>query len=647
MQKNISSSINHLGKENSFSFNNYLFNIRDTVFSMVIDILAPDEQNSKTMHKTKKMKTPQETKRIYNNKILSEKLKNQFNQNKTYNRNENKNKLYNFFIKKDNKESICKNKKSKIYNINTMDHTLLKKKNYLKINIDTNKDDNLNNYRMKQTLYNGNNKSFKNNFCPKTKSNKIINTSLISNKNIYNIKTSQKIHFYVTNIIDNIPNFKKKKNNVIKKENIDNNKNNNHDSNKEIIYNNDNYYKIHKTEQLNNHILNKNRKNNSQHYLYKKNAKFSNNRTIFKNYISSIQNYSKSINIDKHSKNSKNISQNSYFYINDGQSTERVSQNISFDKSKIKKIHFQKILFDISNIKFKHLLIVYLDQKSIANLSFINKIFYKNFRNIFFSNISKKLLSERRDIYIKKIIRSVFKYSSFKLNNKIEFKLFYESMKRPNKKYNSIINNDLLRTFPDDINFKEGNKYYHKLSNLLTCYSNYNNNIGYAQGLNFLFGSAIYFFSSEEDIFLFIDGFINFLKLENFLGINNQNNLPEKINYISHILEKYIPDIISVFNKKFVKIEIFLTNWILTLFSSSMKRKNLIIIWCFMILFGWKFFYCLIIQILIQYQDNIFILNEVELCNKMKKIFISNEFNQHFDNIINKAIIFMKEHIVL
>ena len=42
-----------------------------------------------------------------------------------------------------------------------MEHKLLKKKNYLKINIDTNKDDNLDNYRMKQTLYNGNNKNFK------------------------------------------------------------------------------------------------------------------------------------------------------------------------------------------------------------------------------------------------------------------------------------------------------------------------------------------------------------------------------------------------------------------------------------------------------------------------------------------------------
>ena len=229
----------------------------------------------------------------------------------------------------------------------------------------------------------------------------------------------------------------------------------------------------------------------------------------------------------------------------------------------------------------------------------------------------------------------------------MELKLIYDSMKYPNKKYNDIINNDLLRTFPQDINFKEGKKYYKQLFNLLTCYSNYNKNIGYAQGLNFLFGNAIYLFSSEEEIFLFIDGFINFLELEKYIGINNQNNLPEKIKYISDILQKYIPDIISVFNKKFVKIEIFLTNWVLTIFSCSMKRNNLIVIWCFMIMFGWKFFYCLIIQIMKEFQKIIFTLNEVELCNKMKKILFSNEFNENFAVIIHKTLDFMKEHILL
>ena len=274
-------------------------------------------------------------------------------------------------------------------------------------------------------------------------------------------------------------------------------------------------------------------------------------------------------------------------------------------------------------------------------------MFYKNFRNLFYNYLTQKLLGEDKDIYIKKILRSIFKYSLFDEKNKREIRSIYQSMKYPNKTYIDIINNDLSRTFPNDPNFKEGDKYYKMLFNLLNSYSNYNKNIGYTQGLNFLFGNAIYLFSSEEDIFLFIDGLINFLKLENYLGIDNQKNLPEKINQISNILEKYIPDLINVFNKKFVKIEIFLTNWILTIFSCSMNRKNLITCWCFMILFGWKFFHCLIIQILIKYQKLIFNLNEVELCNKMKNILNSKEFNDDFNIIINRTIDFMKDHIAL
>jgi hypothetical protein len=343
------------------------------------------------------------------------------------------------------------------------------------------------------------------------------------------------------------------------------------------------------------------------------------------------------ISNEKIKNKSQNVEDNKYSIIN--------KNLVSSNKKVI--ISFQKFFFGLQNIKFKHLLILFLDQKSIAYLSSVNKAFHKNIRNIFFNNLTKLIFSENKDLFIKKIIRSIFKYSSFKSKNKSELKLFYESLKYPNKIYTGIINSDLLRTFPEDQNFKEGNKYYNKLFNLLTCYSNYSKNIGYAQGLNFLFANAIYLFSTEEDIFLFIDGFINFLKLENYLGINNQKNLPEKINHISDILGKYIPDIINVFNEKFVKIEIFLTNWILTIFSCSMNRKNLIVCWCLMIIFGWKFFNSFIIQILIQYKNMIFNLNEVDLCNKMKNILHSNEFNHDFDTIINKTFDFMKENIVL
>ena len=649
MHRNISTGLNHINKDNSLSLNNCFLNIRDTVFSMVIDILTSDDQNSKALTRDNKIKTPNDSHKICNNKRLTNQIKSQVNQNRTYNRNQNL-KLYKFFIKKDKNESICKVRKDKLYNINTINHTSLKHKNkQLNINNDLDIDKSLINNKLKKNKDKkpGDN-NYKNNYYPKDKNNNIIGTSLLSsNINEYklnNLKNSQKIHFYVTNILENIPNFQKKNNHVIKKENIDNNIK--YNNNKMFSNTNDNYYKIHKNEKSDKYMLKKNKKDNSILFLDEKNLTINHNinRSTFNNYIESYEKISKSINLE-HS--NKNKSENINYNINRRKSTHKSTISISLNKPKIKINMLQKILFDLSNIKFRHLLIIFLDQKSIANLSSLNKTFYKNTRSFFFKNISKKLLAEGRDIYIKKIIRSVFKYSSFNIKNKSDFKLFYESMKYPNKKYNDIINNDLLRTFPEDINFNEGKKYHKILFNLLTCYSNYNKNIGYAQGLNFIFGNAIYLFSSEEDIFLFIDGFINFLKLENFLGINNQNNLPEKIKYISDVLEKYIPNIINVFNKKFVKIEIFLTNWMLTIFSCSMKRKNLIIIWCFMILFGWKFFYCLIIQILIQYQNIIFNLNEVDLCNKMKNILFSKEFNQNFDIIIYKSIDFMKDHIVL
>ena len=461
-----------------------------------------------------------------------------------------------------------------------------------------------------------------------------MNLSLNNNK-LCNLKMSQKIHFYVQNILDNIQNTQKMK---IDDSSIMINK----DKNEEKTIDNNN-------KKYNKYFLYKTKKNHSENILNENKILLLNknykNRTTFNNYITSYQKQ-KENNIEQ-----INLinSHNDYFYMNEDNNTERLSKNTSLNINlkKNKDSSFQKVLFNISNIKFKHLLILFLDQKSICCLSSTNKIFHKNLRIFFFNNLSIKLLSDNKDIYINKIIRSIFKYSSFQIKNKSEFKVFYESLKYPNEIYTDIINKDLLRTFPRDPNFRKGNKYYNKLFNLLTCYSNYNKNIGYAQGLNFLFANAIYLFSSEEEIFLFADGLINYLQLENYLGIDNQNKLPEKINYISNILEKYIPNIIKVFNKKFVKIEIFLTNWILTIFSSSMNRQNLIICWCFMILFGWKFFNCFIIQILVNYRDIIYSLNEIELCKKMKNILQTDDFNRDFTNIINRTIDFMKDHILL
>ena len=404
-----------------------------------------------------------------------------------------------------------------------------------------------------------------------------INLSLsqkLINKKIQDIKTIQRIHSYINNIIERIPNkFEKQKNN-----------------NKNYILKN-------------------------KHLIKKSNKCLSHNNILERN--SNYNNTSNSVNL----------------------------------KKRCRKKNFQKILFNITNIKFKHLLLLFLDQKSIMTLSSLNKIFHKNLRNKFFVYIYDKLLSSKNKHLTKKILRSVFYNSTYVISRKYydknEFLLYYKSIKFLNPKYNDAILKDLLRTFPDDQNFIYGSAFYNKLYNLLSSYSNLKKNIGYTQGLNFLFGNAIYLFDSEDEIFLFIDGLINLLQLDKYICINNQTNLQKKMKEFKDILKKYVPVVVEYFSNKNLGVEFFTTSWLLTLFSASMNIKNLIVCWCFMILFRWKFFYSFVIQILVKYQKIIFSAEDRELCEKTKNILHSKEFIRDFNEICSKTMQFMKDHIVL
>ena len=78
-----------------------------------------------------------------------------------------------------------------------------------------------------------------------------------------------------------------------------------------------------------------------------------------------------------------------------------------------------------------------------------------------------------------------------------------------------------------------------------------------------------------------------------------------------------------------------------------MKGACLNISWAFMIIFGWKFFYSFVIQILKWYKDDIFNTDVNELCIKMKNILSEEKFQLNYHNIIKKTFIFMNENIVL
>ena len=280
-------------------------------------------------------------------------------------------------------------------------------------------------------------------------------------------------------------------------------------------------------------------------------------------------------------------------------------------------------------------------------LSSINRQFYIHLRIIFYNDIYKRIFNNKNNIFINKIMTSMFSYASNEIKNcdKDHLLQIYESYGNEKSVYDDLIIKDINRTFPYDSNFQNSSKKT-KLYNLLTRYSNYKKSIGYAQGLNFIVANAMLYFEKEEEVFLFIDGLINLFKIENYMGENNFD-LNLHIKKYSNIISKYMPDVIKYLAKKLLTHEFFSIGWILTLFSNAMNIKNLITTWCFMIVFGWKFFYCFVIQILHFYSNDIYKTSENNLSKKMKKLLKEERFNNDIKKIINNTLCFMSQNIVL
>ena len=318
---------------------------------------------------------------------------------------------------------------------------------------------------------------------------------------------------------------------------------------------------------------------------------------------------------------------------------------------KEKKLEFKNIIFSSINTNFKLLLIKFLDKKSLLILSSLNKTFYNNFRKKIYKYFYDKIIAQNGNKeFILKILSSLQKYASKNLiinNPKKTLKEKYEYYKKIKSKYDLIILQDISRTFPNEPNFSVNSINYKKLYNILIAYSNYNKNIGYAQGLNFLAARAIIIFKAEEKVFLFLDGLINRFNLGYFICINNNQELSKEIKYCSDLLNKYCNNFIGYLKSKLVNHDFFSTSWLLTLFSNCMDKKKLYICWSFMAIFGWKFFYAFIIQIILFYEKNLMKINESKLSNQMKELLKSNTFIKDFNTIIKNTFDFMEKNIVL
>ena len=324
------------------------------------------------------------------------------------------------------------------------------------------------------------------------------------------------------------------------------------------------------------------------------------------------------------------------------QSRKDFSTNLNLNnKNKFKNLNF---IFGFPNnvigIIFSFLNLDMLNCITLLNSNFHN-IFKPIIYNIIFNKIKK--INENENPR-NKIKESLFKFSKLKYDEKKK-----DSLKDEYEKYignriceseNEIIK-DLNRTFPEIPEFQNGKEKYNKLYHILYAYANYNEKIGYAQGLNFLAGYSIYLFDKEEECFIFVDGLIQKFKLEDFLGVNN--NLKFKIEIIDSHLKLNCQKVYNYLKEIHLSHEFFSINWVITLFANSMDKNELFFLWDCLIIFGWKFFYYFIVSILKKYENKILDTDVSQMSFLMKNLLRSQRFKNNFLDIMEKTVNLMQE----
>ena len=228
-----------------------------------------------------------------------------------------------------------------------------------------------------------------------------------------------------------------------------------------------------------------------------------------------------------------------------------------------------------------------------------------------------------------------------KISRILLHKKYIDLLLEKNNKYDKEIQKDLTRTFPDNISFKYGNSNYNKLYHLLTVYSLYNKNIGYAQGINFLAAHIILLFEKEEEGFIFFDALLQRFEFEKLLGVENE--LHNKLYNIGLYIKKFCPEITRYLERMNLSHEFFTTNWMITLFSNSMEEKYLFIVWDFLIIYGWKFFRYFVVSVLNIYKNRILEEEQNNLTFFMKNILRNEQFKVKFKDIIDNAFALMNE----
>ena len=199
------------------------------------------------------------------------------------------------------------------------------------------------------------------------------------------------------------------------------------------------------------------------------------------------------------------------------------------------------------------------------------------------------------------------------------------------------IKKDLHRTFPSSLIMKS-DRIQSKLKNVLRAFSNYEPKVKYYQGMNFIVGFFLFHCDEHVAFWLFVALFEEYNYRAIFM--NDFPGLRYHVDKVVTILKKYSPKLYEDLVNCGVNFEIFMIEWLYSLFSSIIPLELQINFYKGFYCEGWKFFYKMCISIITSAKGNFNGPEEIYIVFKFGTLDdkVTEEFtNEYWKKIIHNA----------
>ncbi|XP_077554057.1 growth hormone-regulated TBC protein 1-like isoform X1 [Haemaphysalis longicornis] len=145
---------------------------------------------------------------------------------------------------------------------------------------------------------------------------------------------------------------------------------------------------------------------------------------------------------------------------------------------------------------------------------------------------------------------------------------------------------DVPRTFPDNVYFHGGGQQQASLFNVLVAYAQFNQGVGYCQGLNFVAGLLLLATEDEEATFWLLRALLERL-LPDYYG-RHMSGLLTDIEVLAQLIRHRMPLVHTHLAKQDVAWAIVTTKWFVCLFAEVLPIETVLRVWDCLFLEGSK-----------------------------------------------------------